>query len=734
MSINNRKYIQSTGSLLTRLNEESSNNPNMYRDNNLIHQQKQQQSSFQNMHNQNNFNNRNASNQMNTYGQPSNGYGNNIPQYSTGNQQHNMYGNGFNPNPQNPMFGVSSQITAQAAAVAAQLLNQMPGVSKPSPDMMMMQGVNMPPQQKQHRNNRNSQNPKSHNNYNSSRDSKKFSNNNQPNNLQTSVNKQNKPSTSVTELPETFGLPSNTKKYNSSSHNSQAIESKKDVVNEENKVVSPKKTDENKSTNGNTNNSDDIEILCENYPENSKPDLIISTSTTSNVQSKVSNEEAFRSYLGRQFKGQLAVNPKPQSNFISNFTCISELLNESDYYTQHRCKPFSTVKLRNIYNENFEVDESENESSDVEMNDESMHKNKKLKTKHVIVIDDTNEEVHKPWITPDLIKLIKHRNLLQAKLTENTASQNGENNSEQAQPDEELLKKFKNLRNKVTKLVKKARKDYLAKYIAESKENKSENQLLEPTLVNSLTQQAPPPPPPLEQDKESNTASVQVVSQTSPVNKKEQGQNLETKTPEFALVTKIIEQLQKPEEKSSLKSQSTLMMGLYNQYYHQYIQQYQKQQEELHELTQAAAELEKKKGDAEEVSPETEAARNFELLQKQAAYYAKQQASIQSQLEASLVQSAQQLVEQISKMAAAQAQKPLILNQFTHQQQHHLHQHIHHNQPAPIGPYNQPQPYQPQPMSSSMNAAVANYEPTQQITSQQQASYNMRYNYNMVVS
>ena len=100
MSINNRKYIQSTGSLLTRLNEESSNNPAMYRDNNMMQQQQAQkvQASYNNpnMHNPNNFN-RNPTNQMNSYGQAPGNYGNNMPQYSTGGQQqqqHNMYGNG----------------------------------------------------------------------------------------------------------------------------------------------------------------------------------------------------------------------------------------------------------------------------------------------------------------------------------------------------------------------------------------------------------------------------------------------------------------------------------------------------------------------------------------------------------------------------------------------------------------------------------------------------------------
>ena len=92
-----------------------------------------------------------------------------------------------------------------------------------------------------------------------------------------------------------------------------------------------------------------------------------------------------------------------------------------------------------------------------------------------ILIDDSNDDMlHKPWITPELIKLIKHRNLLQVKLTESgdlNAVTGGE--ATVGGGEQELLKKFRTLRNKVTKLVKKARKDYLAKYIKENKSTAS---------------------------------------------------------------------------------------------------------------------------------------------------------------------------------------------------------------------------------------------------------------------
>lgn len=183
-------------------------------------------------------------------------------------------------------------------------------------------------------------------------------------------------------------------------------------------------------------------------------------SATTHYISGVSNDELFKSYLGRKFRGQLAVVPKPQCNFVSNFTCIKQILEDSNYYANRRCKPYSAIKLRSIYNENVytESEDEENETNNVNEN----KTNKKLKSTHVIVIDDTNEELHKPWITPELIKLIKHRNLLQAKLVENT---NQDSVSDLVGPDEELLKKFKNLRNKVTKLVKKSRSKFLFIYL-----------------------------------------------------------------------------------------------------------------------------------------------------------------------------------------------------------------------------------------------------------------------------
>ena len=101
------------------------------------------------------------------------------------------------------------------------------------------------------------------------------------------------------------------------------------------------------------------------------------------------------------------------------------------------------------------------------------------------------------------------------------------------------------------------------------------------------------------------------------------------------------------------------MTTLYTTYYNQYMQQYQAQQQKAQEIA------------AKEDAKSTEA---LEALQKQAAYYAQQQRTIQTQLEASLSETAEQLIQEIANLAAAKTTQPLVMSQFQQQQQHHLHQ------------------------------------------------------------
>jgi len=671
MSINNRKYIQSTGSLLTRLNEETTN---------PTYQHQQRESQHQHNSYQNVNYNRQGPNGM-AYQQNAN-YSN-MQQYSTGSQGHGMYGNSFGSSGQ--MFP-AGQVPAQAAAIAAQLVNKMTSVNgHQSIDIPMIQGLQQHQQQQQRW-------PKTQKHHNYKRDvSNKMS---QP-------KKQSSTTSSVTELPETFGLPSN-KKY---------VPQKLQDVSMTDDKNSTKKNDEKL-----VDNSADIEIINEEVIDISKNDVSVSNRS----------DDTLRNYLGRNFKEPLAINPKPQCNFISNFTCINQLLTDCDYYTMRRCKPYSNLKLRNIYTDN----DNESDNDDDESTEDG-HKTKKLKSTHVIVIDDTNEEMHKPWITPDLIKLIKHRNLLQSKLNEKNGHDviGADGAVEPVAPDPELLKKFKNLRNKVTKLVKKARKDYLVKYIAESKENKisSTEPKIDTNSATALSQQAPPPPPPPEA---ASTTSMEVNETQKPTSPKTTTK-IEMTASELS-VKKITADLKLEDDTSFLKSQNKLMMGLYNQYYSQYMKQYEKQQTEAHDIALKAMEAQKKKENPENEKEVDDTASGYELLRKQAEYYSQQQAAIQAQLEASLSQSAQQLIKEISQKAAAQAQKPFVLNQFSHQQQHHPHQHHHINQTQNIPQFNQGQ-FQPQPIGAQIGPQPS-YEATQQQQIPQQQPYNIHYNYNMVVS
>merc|ERR1719468_595090 len=162
------------------------------------------------------------------------------------------------------------------------------------------------------------------------------------------------------------------------------------------------------------------------------------------------------------------------------------------------------------------------------------------------------------------------------------------------------------------------------------------------------------------------------------------------------------------------------------------MKQYEKQQTEAHDIALKAMEAQKKRQPPEDEKEVGDTESGYELLRKQAEYYSQQQAAIQAQLEASLSQSAQQLIKEISQKAAAQAQKPFVLNQFSHQQQHHPHQHHHINQTQNIPQFNQGQ-FQPQPIGPQIGPQPS-YEATQQQQIPQQQPYNIHYNYNMVVS
>jgi hypothetical protein len=171
--------------------------------------------------------------------------------------------------------------------------------------------------------------------------------------------------------------------------------------------------------------NDDIEIV---EVASSQP----SNQDSSNIRSK--NYSTGNS--GGSNNDDISITAKPQSNFVNNVTCLNRLLTKNDLYASklRRCKPYSSLRPSAIVST---VDRYLDGSDD----EDGGGGGEPLANRKVIVIDDSNEEMHKPWISADLIKLIKQRNLLQEKLNESKTDEQDVN--------EELMKKFKNLRNKV---------------------------------------------------------------------------------------------------------------------------------------------------------------------------------------------------------------------------------------------------------------------------------------------
>lgn len=409
-------------------------------------------------------------------------------------------------------------------------------------------------------------------------------------------------SSSVSELPETFGLPSNQSSKSSllSKHTSSTNLEKSDIIIDDSEK-SPQK-------------SDDIEIISEINTNQNSDDLNL------NLKNYIKN------YSLKNLN--LPIATKPQSNFVSNFNLIDQLIRKSEFYTNKlkRCKPYSNIKANQIIS--MESDDSDEDDTNVD---------KVIRNKKVILIDDSNEEMHKPWITPELIKLIKHRNLLQSKLQSDTEANNPE-----------LMKKFKNLRNKVTKLVKKARKEYLTKYIQESKENK-----IKLTEENTKTVSTGG----------SQETKIQNESEKKSPQKECSTENEQKSAPLATTSNQNVNEITKKLTAGSfLKDTSTLMMSLYTNYFNEYMQQYTKQQQQAQEL-------------ANKINDKAENEEAYDSLKKQAAVYAQQQLVIQQQLEKSLIESSQQLIQEIAEAAANKANQPFVLNQFSQQQ--HMHHHMH---------------------------------------------------------
>jgi hypothetical protein len=309
-------------------------------------------------------------------------------------------------------------------------------------------------------------------------------NNNINNNMNTPPS-----SNTIVELPETFGLPSNNQSNSFNSYKTSSSYGNKNDILLDDKVTTKNseetiKESDNMKKNVKSPNSD-IEIISEAYPTSNIPSSALNNNNNNSrsyqsIQQQ-QQDELFKQYLAKNYNTILAVTTKPQSNFISNFSCLNQALNQissGGFYDNKlkRSKPYSAnIKLKDIdsiYKQlDLELDREDGEEGDedeemIEIDASGNETKKKLNTTKLIVIDDTGDEMHKPWITPELINLIKHRNLLSAKINEKNLmnkdeNANGENDSAStSEADAELIQKFKNLRNKVTKLVKKARSMY----------------------------------------------------------------------------------------------------------------------------------------------------------------------------------------------------------------------------------------------------------------------------------
>ncbi|CAF4359453.1 unnamed protein product [Rotaria socialis] len=202
------------------------------------------------------------------------------------------------------------------------------------------------------------------------------------------------------------------------------------------------------------------------------------------------NNNAYREYLTTNF-GRVRVHcQKPQPNFFSNLSCIEEI--KRRFRLNNNAS--SSFLFRHLVNDNDNDNDYllslsmqvEPEDGEIESDEENtMDLNGKL-SKHNLSDDDNERHIRKklklnddglrditksslnekPWITSELRQLIKQRNKLQAQIL------NGDTNAE-------IEKKFKKMRNKISKHAKTLK----AKY-----ENFSSNSS-EPSLAPSTTLQ-----------------------------------------------------------------------------------------------------------------------------------------------------------------------------------------------------------------------------------------------------
>ncbi|CAF3882034.1 unnamed protein product, partial [Rotaria magnacalcarata] len=181
------------------------------------------------------------------------------------------------------------------------------------------------------------------------------------------------------------------------------------------------------------------------------------------------NNNAYREYLTTNF-GRVRVHcQKPQPNFFSNLSCIEEIkrrfrLNNNTsssvlfrHLVDDNDNDYLLSLQMQVEPEDGEIESDEENTMDLNgklskhnLSDDGneRHIRKKLKLNDDGLRDITKSSLNeKPWITSELRQLIKQRNKLQAQIL------NGDTNAE-------IEKKFKKMRNKISKHAKTLKAKY----------------------------------------------------------------------------------------------------------------------------------------------------------------------------------------------------------------------------------------------------------------------------------
>ena len=144
-------------------------------------------------------------------------------------------------------------------------------------------------------------------------------------------------SSSVAELPETFGLPLNklkktTAKYASTQQNTlNATNSEIQIIGTQAKAASSNlgESASAPTLTGKQQQDNEIEIISENFPMSSSMSatvqnkILLNKASSKNLSmnsTNLSTDEKFKEYLNKNYNTDLSIACKPQCNFVSNIS------------------------------------------------------------------------------------------------------------------------------------------------------------------------------------------------------------------------------------------------------------------------------------------------------------------------------------------------------------------------------------------------------------------------------